>query len=109
MAICLQSVKHLESETKVVMGERRIRRYVSVTTRFDEDGVIHPLSIQWYNGITYPIDEILLRQRRSARKAGGDGMCYKIRIGKNVTYLYHEHPKWFVEEMVPSQDNLETC
>lgn len=36
----------------------RVKRYVSVTARMDEDGRVRPLSIQWYDGKTYPIDEV---------------------------------------------------
>lgn len=78
--------------------EGRIKRYVSVTARMDEDGHVRPLSIQWYNGITYAIDEITSVKRASSRKVGGDGICYTIRIGKTTTQLYYEDPKWFVEE-----------
>lgn len=79
----------------------RIKRYVSVTARMDEDGRVRPLSIQWYDGKTYPIDEVRLVRRSSARRVGGDGICYTIRIGEKVTQLYYEDPRWFVEEVVP--------
>ena len=36
----------------------RVKRYVSVTVRVDEDGRNRPLSIQWYDGRTYAIDEL---------------------------------------------------
>lgn len=78
----------------------RIKRYVSVTARMDEDGRVRPLSIQWYDGTTYPIDEVINMRRASSRRVGGDGLCYTIRIGEKTTYLYYEDPKWFVEEVV---------
>ena len=78
----------------------RVKRYVSVTARMDEDGRVRPLSIQWYDGKTYPIDEVKDVRRASSRKVGGDGICYTIRIGNNVTYLFYEDPRWFVEEVV---------
>ena len=78
----------------------RVKRYVSVTTRVDEDGRIRPLSIQWYDGRTYAIDDVQNIQRASARKVGGDGMRYTVRIGSRVTQLFYEDPRWFVEEMV---------
>lgn len=79
----------------------RIKRYVSVTARMDEDGRVRPLSIQWYDGKTYPIDEVRSVRRSSARRVGGDGICYTIRIGEKITQLYYEDPRWFVEEVVP--------
>ena len=33
-------------------------------------------------------------------QVGGDGICYTVRIGNNVTYLFYEDPRWFVEEVV---------
>lgn len=71
---------------------------MAVTVRVDEDGRARPMSIQWYDGTTFAIDEILQVQRQAARKAGGDGICYTIRIGKQVTHLYQDETRWFVEE-----------
>lgn len=78
----------------------RVKRYVSVTTRVDEDGRVRPLSIQWYDGITYPIDDVTSVRRMSSRRVGGDGICYTVRIGGKITCLYYEDPRWFVEEIV---------
>lgn len=66
----------------------------------DEDGRVRPLSIQWYDGTTYPVDEVISMRRASSRRVGGDGLCYTIRIGEKTTYLYYEDPKWFVEEVI---------
>ena len=78
----------------------RVKRYVSVTARMDEDGRVRPLSIQWYDGKTYPIDEVKDVRRASSRKVGGAGICYTVRTCNNVTYLFYEDPRWFVEEVV---------
>ena len=86
---------------RVVKGiQGRNKRYVSVTTRVDEDGHVRPLSIQWYDGVTYPIDDVLSVRRASSRRVGGDGMCYTVRIGTKETLLFYEEPRWFVEEKV---------
>lgn len=79
----------------------RVKRYVSVTARVDEDGKVRPLSIQWYDGKTFPIDEVRSVQRASSRRVGGDGIRYTVRIGSTITQLYFEDPRWFVEETVP--------
>lgn len=81
------------------MGSR-VKRYVSVTTRVDEDGRVRPLSIQWYDGTTYPIDEVRSMRKAASWRAGGDGMCYTIRVGERITQLFYEDPRWFVEEVV---------
>lgn len=48
----------------------------------------------------YAIDDVLDVRRSSARRVGGDGICYTVRIGTRSTYLYYEDPRWFVEEIV---------
>ncbi|WP_370519547.1 hypothetical protein [Adlercreutzia sp. ZJ242] len=78
----------------------RTKRYVSVTARVDEDGRVRPLSIQWYDGRTYAIDDVRDVRRSSSRKVGGDGICYTIRIGERIIQLFCEDPRWFVEEIV---------
>lgn len=78
----------------------RVKRYVSVTMRVDEDGRIRPLSIQWYDGRTYPIDQVYSVCRRSSKRVGGDGLCYTVSIGGSKKQLYYEDPRWFVEEIV---------
>ncbi|NHM14433.1 hypothetical protein [Xiamenia xianingshaonis] len=77
----------------------RIKRYVLVTTRTDEEGHVRPLEVQLH-GKTYVVDEVLKVQRRNARRVGGDGICYTVRMGRAVTEIYYDHPRWFVEEKV---------
>ncbi|MCI8424644.1 MAG: hypothetical protein HFJ72_03125 [Adlercreutzia sp.] len=79
------------------------KRYVSVTTRVDEDGHIRPLSIQWYDGRTYAIDDVRDVRRAASRKVGGDGLCYTIRIGERITQLFYEDPRWFVQEALSDE------
>lgn len=76
-----------------------MKRYVSVTMRTDEEGRVRPLEVQLH-GKTYIVDEVLKVQRRSARRTGGDGICYTIRMGESITEIYYEDPRWFVEEIV---------
>ena len=64
------------------------------------DGSVRPLHIQWYDGQTYPADKVVDVRRSSARRVGGDGICYTVMIGSRTTYLYYEDPHWFVEEIV---------
>ena len=88
----------------VVQGfSGRVKRYVGVTARMDEDGHVRRLSIQWYDGKTYAIDDVRSVRRSSSRKVGGDGICYTIRIGERITQLYYEDPRWFVEEIVADE------
>ena len=78
----------------------REKRYVAVVARHDEDGRVIPLSIEWDDGRVFPIDDVRDVRRAASLKTGGDGMRYTIRVGRNITYLFHEDPRWFVEEKV---------
>ena len=80
--------------------ESRRKRYVEVVARFDEDGSITPLSITCEDGRTFEIDQILDHRHAASLKVGGTGMRYLIRIGNATTYLFHEDPRWYVEEKI---------
>ena len=80
--------------------ESRRKRYVEVVARFDEDGSITPLSITLEDGRTFEIDQILDHRHAASLKVGGTGMRYLIRIGNATTYLFHEDPRWYVEEKI---------
>ena len=85
----------------VVQGiDGRVKRYVCVTARIDEDGRTRPMSVQWWNGETYPIEKVISVCRRSSKRVGGDGICYTVIINGKETFLYHEDPRWFDEEKV---------
>ena len=79
------------------MSEKQlVKRYVAVTVRIDEDGRCRPLQIL-FDDRCFHIDDVLDVQRRSSRKVGGCGICYKIRVGSKITFLYDEEGRWFVE------------
>ncbi len=78
--------------------ESRKKRYVEVVARFDENGDITPISITWEDGRTFEIDRVLDRRHAASLKVGGTGMRYLVRIGHATTYLFHENPRWYVEE-----------
>lgn len=63
---------------------------VDVVAHFGRDGSIVPVCVQWLDGRSFPVDEVLeaapfsgpLRGRRSAR--------YRVRFGRHETELYLE-------------------
>ena len=79
---------------------RRAKRYVGVVAHHDADGLVMPMSIEWDDGRKFNIDEGKDIRRAASLKTGGDGIRYTIRIGSNITYLFFEDPRWFVEEKV---------
>ena len=80
--------------------ESRRKRYVSVVSRTDEEGAVVPVSITWEDGRVFEIDRVLDVRQAASLKVGGCGVRYLIRIGENMTYLFYENPRWFVEEIV---------
>ena len=76
------------------------KKYVEVTAKFDVDGTVVPLEIQWEDGTKFEIDRILDIRRAASLKAGGAGIRYTCRILGKQTYLFFEDPAWFVERRV---------
>lgn len=73
--------------------------FVAVTARFDREGQITPLSIEWEDGRVFAVDRVLDRRRAASLKAGGAGIRYTVRIQGRETYLFYDlcDKKWFVE------------
>lgn len=73
--------------------------FVAVTVRFDREGQMMPLSIEWEDGRIFEIDKVKDKRRAASLKAGGMGMRYTIRIQGKETYLFYDlcDKRWFVE------------
>ena len=77
--------------------DRREKKYVPVTVRFDTDGKMRPLLIEFDEGQTFTIDKILDVRRAACQSVGGVGDRYTCRIQGQETYLWQEKGRWFVE------------
>lgn len=82
------------------------KRYVSVRTHFTADGKMLPDAICWDDGREFVIDRVLAVTPGAARKCGGQGDRYTIRLQGVERYLYFERStclqghhlgQWFVE------------
>ena len=73
------------------------KKYVKVLTEINEDGIKTPKVIV-YNDIKYEIDRVIDIKNRPSMKVGGIGEKYSIRIGNNITNIFFENGRWFVEE-----------
>lgn len=71
--------------------------YVDVAARFNTDGTIMPLYLQWEDGSLYYIDRVLDIRRAASLRAGGAGLRYTCRIAGKETFLFLEETRWFVE------------
>ena len=79
------------------MDSSEIKVYVDVDARFVSDGRILPRAVRWKDGRWYEIDRILDVRRAASLKAGGAGVRYTVRIGRQETFLFLEENRWFVE------------
>ncbi len=81
----------------------RKKTYVTVLGRWSEGGVITPLLIFWKDGQRFPVDKVLDCRPMASTRAGGYGLRYTCRIGKQLAFLYYqpEDSRWFVEEKEP--------
>lgn len=81
------------------------KTYVDVTARIDADGHIIPLAIAWRDGRTFEIDCVHDAIRRSSTRVGGTGIRYLVSMHGHEKYLFYEGPRWFVEEIVPDEQD----
>ena len=80
--------------------------YVAVQADFAEDGTLLPRVITWEDGEKFAIDKIVDIRQAAARKAGGQGDRYTIKVRGSQSYLFFERStnltgnnigRWFVE------------
>jgi len=76
-----------------------VKKFVEVIAKFDEDGIT-PQSIHWPDGRVFYINQVLDVRPAASIPAGGFGIRYTCRIGKE-RLLFYEQPRWFVEAKSP--------
>ncbi len=77
--------------------KKLVKKYVPVIVRFDTEGEMRPIEIEFDEAHHYPIDKILDICRAACQTVGGIGVRYKCRIRGQERYLWFEDKKWFVE------------
>lgn len=77
--------------------ERR-KKYVPVIVRFEAEGKLRPLLIEFDESHKYPVDRVLDVRRAACESVGGVGDRYTCRIQGKECYLWFEKGRWFVEE-----------
>lgn len=77
--------------------EKREKRYVPVVVRFDAEGQLRPLEIEFDEGRKYTVDRVLDVCRAACQTVGGVGVRYTIRVQGKERYLWFEKNRWFVE------------
>ena len=71
--------------------------YIDVTARFSPEGRITPISIIWEDGRKYEVDKILDIRRAASLKAGGTGLRFNVKIGRQETFIYLDDGRWWAE------------
>lgn len=77
------------------MAERE-KRYIPVIVRFDTEGKMRPVLIEFDEEHKYPVDKVLDVRRAACQSVGGVGDRYSVRIQGQETYLWFEKGRWFV-------------
>ena len=77
--------------------EKREKRYVPVQVRFDTEGNMRPMVIEFGEGQTYAVDRVTDKRRAACQRVGGVGIRYTCMIQGKETYLWFEENRWFVE------------
>jgi len=69
-----------------------------VIVRFEAEGKLRPLMIEFDESRKYPVDRVLDVRRAACESVGGVGDRYTCRIQGQERYLWFEKGRWFVEE-----------
>ena len=77
--------------------DKRRKEYVPVVARFDAEGKMRPLVIEFNEKHKYPVNQVLDMRRAACQRVGGIGNRYTCKILGKVTYLWMEKGAWCVE------------
>ena len=75
-----------------------------MVVRFDTEGKLRPLVIEFDEEHKYPVDRILDVRRAACQRVGGVGDRYTCLIQGKETYLWLEKGVWFVESKIWQKD-----
>lgn len=76
---------------------KREKRYVPVVVRFDAEGQLRPLEIEFDEEHKYAVDRVLDVCRAACQTVGGVGVRYTVQVHGKERYLWLEENRWFVE------------
>ena len=77
------------------------RVYIGVYSYTSPEGMLQPRRIRWVNGQEWEVDKVLDVRPAAARKAGGLGTRFLVRIGRAERALFQDmEGRWFVEGRV---------
>lgn len=74
-----------------------VKQYVSVTAKFDPDGNILPLCINWKDGRHFDIDRVTDIRYAASPLSRASGIRYTCKIKNREKYIFLEENRWFVD------------
>lgn len=86
--------------------DEREKRYVPVIVRFNEEGKLRPILIEFDESHKYPVDKVLDVRRAACQSVGGVGDRYTCLIQEKESYLWFEKGRWFVCAIRPQIPGL---
>jgi hypothetical protein len=69
-------------------AENPYKVFVQIEATIDREGRITPHSLEWEDGIVYPIDAVLKVEDHCAARSGGGRVRYTIQVNGKASYLY---------------------
>jgi hypothetical protein len=70
---------------------RRVHKeYVDVVARFSRDGTVEPVAVQWRDGRSFFIDEVLGIEPAAREQRSRETDRYRVRFGGHETDLFLE-------------------
>ena len=76
---------------------KREKRYVPVVVRFDAEGQLRPLEIEFDEEHRYAVERVLDVCRAACQTVGGVGVRYTVQVQGQERYLWLEKNRFFVE------------
>lgn len=73
--------------------------YVNIIARFDKDGTITPMTLEWKDGLLYDVERVRVLGELPSRRIGGQGVCFMVEIAGRQAVLSFEDPCWFIGRM----------
>lgn len=70
--------------------------YVNVIAKFDKDGTITPITLEWKNGVLYDVERVRTLGECPSRRMGGQGVRFMVQIDGSQAILSFEDPCWFI-------------
>jgi hypothetical protein len=70
--------------------------YVNVFAKFDKDGNVTPVWIEWGDGTIYEVNRIMETTVRKDKRLETEEVCYFVQIGQRKTRLLYDKKRWSV-------------